>query len=317
VTIFGESGGGAKVSVLLSMPAATGLFHRAIVQSGPGLRMTTRKKATAQVEQLLKILRISPKDAERLCTLPIAELLAANAELNKNPLRGWSPVVDGSILPHQPFDPVAPAISAHIPLIIGTNRDEATLFLVLADTGFSTLDEAGLQTRVEALAGDGAQTLIAAYRRTYPLASPGDLFTSIRTDQWMRMHSITIAERKAAQGAAPAFMYLFSWETPILDGQLKSTHSLEVPFVFDNLTISENLTGTAPSRFPLGVTMSEAWLAFARTGEPSAPGLPSWSAYTSEKRATMIFDVECHIENDPGGEQRRAWSGIPIVGESE
>lgn len=317
VTIFGESGGGAKVSVLLAMPTAAGLFHRAIVQSGPGLRVTIREKATARVEQLLKILGISPKDAERLCTLPITELLAANAELNKNPLRGWSPVIDRSILPHQPFDPVAPAISANIPLIIGTNRDEATLFLVLADTGFSTLDEAGLQTRVQALAGDAAQTLIAAYRRVYPLASPGDLLASIRTDQWMRMHSITIAERKAAQEAAPAFMYLFTWETPILDGQLKSTHSLEVPFVFDNLTISENLTGTAPERFPLGATMSEAWLAFARNGEPSAPGLPSWPAYTPEKRATMIFDVECHVEDDPGSELRQAWSSIPIRSEFE
>ncbi|HEY4033993.1 MAG TPA: carboxylesterase/lipase family protein [Ktedonobacteraceae bacterium] len=317
VTIFGESGGGMKVSVLLAMPAASGLFHRAIVQSGPALRMTPREKAALQAEQLLKVLGISPKDALKLCTLPVADLLAANATLNRNALQGWSPVVDGHILPHHPFDPAAPAISTHIPLIIGTNKDEATLFLVLGNEEIRTLDEAGLSARIRALVGDAAQSLIAAYRHAYPLASAEDLLSLIRTDQWMRMNSITQAERKAAQRAAPAFMYLFSWETPILDGRLKSTHVLEVPFVFDNLTRSETLTGTAPSRFPLARAMSEAWLAFARNGDPSTPELPSWPAYTLERHATMIFDQKCHVEDDPGSELRQAWSNIPIRSEYE
>jgi para-nitrobenzyl esterase len=226
-------------------------------------------------------------------------------------------VIDGHILPHHPFDPVAPVISANIPLIIGTNRDEATLFLVLGNEEISTFDEAGLYARIQALVGDAAQSLITAYRHAYPLASLEDLLSSIRTDQWMRMNSITQAERKVAQGAAPAFMYLFSWETPILDGRLKSTHALEVPFVFDNLARSDTLTGTAPSRFPLAVTMSEAWLAFARNGDPSTPGLTSWPAYTLERRATMIFDQKCYVEDDPGSELRQAWSSIPIRGEFE
>jgi para-nitrobenzyl esterase len=317
VTIFGESGGGVKVSVLLAMPAAAGLFHRAIVQSGPGVRLTPREKAATQAEKLLEALKISPKDAEKLTTIPLAEIFAANATLNKNPLRGWSPVVDGQTLPHHPFDPVAPAISAHIPLIIGTNKDEATLFQVVADEDLSTLNEAGLHARVQPLAGDATPTLIAAYRHAYPQATMGDLLSSITTDQWMRMLSITQAERKAAQGAAPSFMYLFSWETPILDGKLKATHSLDVPFVFDNVARAETLTGTAPDRFPLAATMSEAWLAFAHNGVPAAPGLASWPAYTPENRATMIFDNESRIEDDPGSEPRKAWSSIPIVGEFE
>jgi para-nitrobenzyl esterase len=311
VTIFGESGGGAKVSVLLAMPAAVGLFHRAIVQSGPGLRMMSREKATEHAERLLKALDVSVKDVERLKTLPFEQIIAANARVNSNLLRGWSPVVDGQVLPHHPFDPVAPDISAHVPLIIGTNKDEATLFL-LADPGIDTLGEAGLLTRVELFAGEAADTLIATYRQVYPQASPGDLFSSLASDRMMRMHSITLAERKDQQGAAPVFMYLFTWETPVLNGRLKSCHALEIPFVFDTLAYARRFTGDSPERFALAEQMSEAWLAFSHSGIPSFSGLPSWPAYNSEQRATMIFDQACQVVNDPGGELRQAWKRIPI-----
>ncbi|HEY7350081.1 MAG TPA: carboxylesterase/lipase family protein [Ktedonobacterales bacterium] len=311
VTIFGESGGGAKVSVLMAMPAAAGLFHRAIVQSGPGVRMLPRAKATEQAEKLLKSLEISARDVDRLSTLPAEQILAANARVNSNQLRGWSPVVDGQTLPQHPFDPAAPALSAHIPLIIGTNKDEATLFL-LAEAGIDTLDEAGLRARVQPLAGEATTALIAAYRHTYPQASPGDLFSSLMSDRMMRMHSITLAERKHAQGAAPVWMYLFTWETPVLNGRLKSCHALEIPFVFDNLKYGIRFTGESPERLALAENMSEAWLAFAHSGVPGYRDLPTWPAYDSETRATMIFDHACRVENDPGGELRRAWSGIPI-----
>jgi para-nitrobenzyl esterase len=235
VTIFGESGGGAKVSALLAMPAAQGLFQRAMIQSGPGLRMMSREKATEHAAKLLKTLEIAPEEVERLSTLPVERILEANARLNQNPLGGWGPVVDGRVLPGHPFDPVAPALSATVPLVIGTNKDEATLFL-LNDVALNTLDEAGLRTRIGALAGDATDTLLTAYRHAYPHASPGDLFTSFMTDRLFRMHSIAIAERKNAQGTAPVFMYLFTWETPVLNGRLKSTHALEIPFMFDNLS---------------------------------------------------------------------------------
>ena len=171
VTIFGESGGGAKVSALLAMPAAHGLFHRAIIQSGPGLRMMSREKATDNAAKLLKTLEISPKDVERLSTLSVEQILEANARVNRNPLGGWGPVVDGQVLPQHPFDPVAPSLSANVPLIIGTNKDEATLFL-LNDTALNSLDEAGLRARIGAFAGDATDTLLSAYRHAYPHASP-------------------------------------------------------------------------------------------------------------------------------------------------
>jgi para-nitrobenzyl esterase len=311
VTIFGESGGGSKVSILLAMPAAAGLFHRAIVQSGPGLRMMSRERATAEAEKLLNALEIPAREIARLTTLPVEQIFEANARIHHNPLRGWSPVVDGLALPQHPFDPVAPAISASVPLIIGTNKDEAMLFL-LSDEQLYTLDEAGLQARAEAMVGDAAASLIAAYRHTYPQATPGDLYVALLSDRMFRINSIRQAGRKYAQGAAPVFMYLFTWETPILNGRLRSCHALEIPFVFDNLSAGRNFTGEGPERAALAENMSEAWLAFARDGRPGYRGLPSWPAYDLDDRATMIFDTECRVENDPGGEVRRAWDSIPI-----
>lgn len=318
VTIFGESGGGAKVSTLLAMPAAEGLFHRAIVQSGPGLRVMSREKATEHAEKLLKALEIAPGNREQLSAVPVEQIFAANARVNSNGLRGWSPVLDGQVLSHHPFDPVAPAISAHVPLIIGTNKDEATLFL-LADKELATLDETGLRARVQIMAGDGDAVgrLIAAYHHAYPQYSPSDLFAAIMSDHMMRMNSIMLAERKDAQRAAPVYMYLFTYATSALDGRLKSCHALEIPFVFDNIERTDRFTGTSPERFPLAEKMSEAWMAFARNGAPTARELPSWPAYNSEQRHTMVFDTTCRVEDDPGGALREAWNGIPIRSISE
>jgi para-nitrobenzyl esterase len=312
VTIFGESGGGAKVSVLMAMPAAKGLFHRAIVQSGPLLRAATRERATERAEQLLRALGISAREGEKLQNVSLERLFEANGEINTNGLRGWGPVVDGLSLPEQPFDPVGSALSANVPLMIGTNKDEATLFL-LADSTLESLDEAGLRARVSTFAGDSTDKLLDAYRSAQPQATPADIFTAIASDQMMRINSITQAERKYAQKAAPVYMYLFTWETPALNGRLKSCHALEIPFVFDNLSRATRFTGDGPERQAIADEMSEAWLAFARTGEPG----PKWPAWTPEERATKIFDRESRVENDPAGLQRKAWAGIKITGLSE
>ena len=313
VTIFGESGGGSKVSVLMAMPSAAGLFHKAIVESGPGLRMTPREVGTERAEKLLKALEISPKDIHKLQDIPVEQIFEANAKVNRNGLMGWGPVVDGQALPRHPFDPDAPAISANVPLIIGTNKDEATLFL-LGDTEFEALDDAGLHTRVKALAGPATDSLIAAYRRVHAQASPADLFATISSDRMMRLNSITQAERKYAQGAAPVYMYQFTWETPILNGRLKSCHALEIPFVFDTLASAVRFTGDSPERLALAERISGAWLAFAHDNVPIYEGLPTWPVYTPQERATMIFDTECRIENDPGSEERHAWEGTPSSG---
>ncbi len=315
VTIFGESGGGAKVSALMAMPAAAGLFHRAIIQSGPGLRMTERSTATRRAENFLRALGLAANEIERLQTIPVEQIFEAHLAVNPNRIGGWAPVVDGLALPHHPFDPVAPAISASVPLIIGTNKDEATLFL-LSDQTLPALDMAGLHTRVRAQVGDAADSLIATYRRIRPHASPAEIFTDISSDR-MRIESIRLAERKYEQGEAPVYMYLFTWETPKLNGRLKSCHALEISFVFDNLFYGRGLNGDSPDLQPIADKMSEAWLAFARDGILAYHEIPTWPPYTTEQRATMIFDHACRVESDPFGEERKAWDGVHITGLSE
>lgn len=313
VTIFGESGGGAKVSALMAMSDAAGLFHQAIVQSGPGIRLTLPERATRNAAKLLKELDISAKNTDRLSSLTTEQIFEANARAHPDGRLGWAPVLDGHVLPQHPFDPVAPAISANIPLMIGTNKDESTGFLI-GDATLQTLDEEGLRARVQPYAADRTDEMIATYHRAYPQVSPGELFLEIMNDQMMRINSITVAERKYEQGAAPVFMYLFAWETPTLGGRLKSCHALEIPFVFDNLDVSSELTGDGPERAAIAEKMSEAWLSFARNGVPAYRGLPTWPAYTPEERATMIFDTTCRVENDPGRAQRQAWSGMLVYG---
>ncbi|HEU5381543.1 MAG TPA: carboxylesterase/lipase family protein [Ktedonobacteraceae bacterium] len=313
VTIFGESGGGAKVSALMAMPCAAGLFHRAIVQSGPGIRLTLPERARANAEKLLKELDIPAGEPDRLSRLTTEQIFAANARAHPDGRLGWAPVFDGSVLPQHPFEPTAPAISANIPLLIGTNKDEATAFF-LADPEINALDEEKLYARIRPYAKERTDALIATYRHAYPEASWSGLFLSIMGDQMMRINSITVAERKHAQGAAPVFMYLFTWETPVLGGRLKSCHALEIPFVFDNLAVSGELTGKGSERVDIAENMSEAWLAFARNGVPDYRGLPTWPAYTPEERATMIFDTTCRVEHDPGRQQREAWSGMLVHG---
>ncbi len=314
VTIFGESGGGAKVSVLMAMPPAHGLFHKAIIQSGPAVTVMDRGDATETASMVLKELGLDAKQTDRLQKLPAADLIKAQTAVlskvgfglgalaNRRRL-GFNPVVDGKALPHHPFEPVAPKISANIPLMIGTNKDEILLFA----PQLASIDEATMQTRMKAFIGDGAEHIIEAYRRAQPNASAADIAVAITSDRFMRIGSITLAERQAAQDAASVFMYLFTWETPVLGGRLKSPHALEIPFVFDNVA-TDRLSGDTPTKFALAEKMSRAWLAFARSGDPNHGGIPQWPGYSSEDRSTMIFNNECRIARDPYGAERRVWA---------
>ena len=316
VTIFGESGGGAKVSVLMAMPAAHGLFHKAIVQSGAGVQMTPRENATETAKAVLANLGLDTREIDKLRTLPAVRLIEAQSAVSSrmslaavaNRRRvGFNPVVDGRILPANPFEPAAPEFSANVPVIVGTNKDEMNLFFGL-DRHLDTLEEAGMREMVKSIVGDSTDRFIEIYRRSRPNAAPKDVLLAIATDRTMRIDSIKLAERKAAQNAAPVYMYMFAWETPVLGGRLKAPHALEIPFVFDTLAVSA-IAGDGPERFPLADRMSKAWLAFARIGDPNHAGLPKWSAYSIIERATMIFDNECKVEHDPHREERLAWTG--------
>jgi para-nitrobenzyl esterase len=316
VTIFGESGGGAKVSVLMAMPAAHGLFHKAIIQSGPGVEMMSRDAGTETARQVLAEVGLGTGEVAELRRIPAERLLKAQIEVLKkisvmsfaNRRRvGFNPVIDGNHLPAGPFEPVAPALSAQIPLMIGTNKDEMALFFALAPW-IDGMDDTALGERVRMFVGERGDTILESYRRARPHGSRGDILLAIASDHGMRIPSLVTADRKVAQHSAPVFVYMFTWETPVLGGKLKSPHALEIPFVFDTVQ-SCAITGDAPTRFALAEKMSKTWIAFAQSGNPNNDGIPHWPAYSADRRPTMIFDNACRVENDPYREERLAWSG--------
>jgi para-nitrobenzyl esterase len=306
VTIFGESGGGWKVSILMAMPGAKGLFHKAIVQSGPGLRGTRPEEAAKTAQAYLEVLGVS--EAKALADLPVEVLSRASVGIPGDAMRNFNPVVDGAALPRHPFEPDAPALSADIPVLIGTNKDESTLFMI-GDPKFGDLTEEDLAKRSKAVAGDKAPALVAELRKLHPDYSPTYLTSSATTAAGMWLGSITLAERKAAQGSAPVFMYMLAWETPVSRGRLKSPHALEIPLVFDNVELARNFVGRGDEPQTVADQMSTAWLAFAHGGDPNGAGLPAWPAYDPKDRATMIFNVESRVVNDPNPGVRQVLQG--------
>lgn len=310
VTIFGESGGGAKVSTLMATPAARGLFHKAIVQSGPGLTGVPKAAAAANAELLLAELGIAKGDAAGLQAVPAGAIIKAayavqaKAAAQPGARFGLAPVVDGVVLPRDPFTPDAPAQSADIPLLIGTNKDEMTLFMA-SEPWFGKLTETELAQRARQQAGPRADAILAALRTLHPDYSPTYLFAAFATATGMLGRSIALAERKAAQKGAPVWMYRLDWETPVGNGVFKSPHTLEIPLVFDRVETNRAFVGPGPEPQAIADQMSAAWLAFARTGDPNTPALPAWPPYDAERRATMIFDLQSRVENDPAAELRR------------
>jgi len=306
VTIFGESGGGMKVSTLMAMPAAKGLFHKAIIESGPGLKGVPKEVAAQDAKEILAELKITKPEA--LQSIPAEQIVQAAYTVAKKrgpgaEIRFLAPVVDGDVLPANPFDPVAPSISANVPLIIGTNKDEMTLFMA-GEPWFGKLTDAQLAIQAKATAGPKAEELISALRKTYPDYSPSYLMTQVVTSTFMLEDSIKLAERKAAQ-TAPVYMYQLTWETPVGDGIFKSPHTLEIPFVFDNVEKARPLLGPGPDPQKLADQMSAAWIAFAKTGNPNSPANPEWPPYTPNRRGTLMFNVKSSVTEDPDSEIRQ------------
>ena len=310
VTIFGESGGGAKVSTLMAMPAAKGLFHKAIVESGPGLKGVPKDAATKDAKDLLAQLKIT--DIKALQSVPADQIVKAAFAVaaQRGPgseIRFLAPVVDGAVLPADPFDPAAPAQSADVPLIIGTNKDEMTLFMA-GQPWFGKLTDEQLAAQTAMMGGPNAPTVLAALKKAHPDYSPTYLMTEFVTTTFMWGGSVTLATRKAAQ-SAPVYMYQLVWETPIGNGVFKSPHTLEIPLVFDTVEVSRPLLGPGPAPQQLADQMSAAWVAFAKTGNPNNPAIPNWPAYDAANRATMMFDVSSKVVNDPYADVRKALGG--------
>jgi para-nitrobenzyl esterase len=234
----------------------------------------------------------------------MAQLLAANAAVNaKLTVRepgqtANSPTVDGKVLPIHPWDPAGPAISADIPLLIGYARTEETLYDRPTPEALA-LDEAGLKLRAARRIGGDPARVIDAFRKAHPDATPWDLWILIATDHPRGTYSRELAKRKAAQAGAPVFLYRFDWETPEGGGHMRSPHTVEIPFVFNNIKVAGPLISKMPEAQALATRVSAAWVAFARTGNPNTPALPKWPVYSAASRDTMLFNDTSRVEQDP------------------
>lgn len=298
VTIFGESGGGRKVSVMMAMPPAQGLFHRAIVQSGSALRMDTRDVGKERAEKLIAALGLKTNEIDKLLAAPPEKLLAAANAVARTDGQ-FRPTTGAPSLPAHPFDPTAPTMSATVPMMIGTNLTEVS-FALGRDPKILAMDEATLLERIKGLVpAQEAQRVLDTYKRIYPGMAPSDLLFRIGTDRGYFLDSTIQGGRKADLKRAPAFVYSFNWMQPLAPGRLHVPHGSEIAFAFGNTHLAR---GENPEA--LASLMSECWATFARTGNPSTQRL-SWPAYDSTTRPTMVFDEQSRVENDPRGEQRK------------
>ena len=345
VMVWGESGGGAKTSSIYAFSPAVKLFHKASIESGPGIRMKPRELATETTVYVLDQLGISRRDARKLLDVPADKLLAiqeapaprpaTGAAANGPPLMGmgsgalnsYGSVVDGKFLAAHPFDPTAPAMSADKPLIVGGNKDEATFFLRTApDKSVFSLDEEGLRKRIVTQYGDAnGGALLAAYHKDMPEATPSQIAIAIQSDSFSRIGSNYIAEKKVAQGRAPAFLYrLVQGLTVPVEGTNYPTgamHALDIGLKFDNALrgpTGVSGSGGRNAAEPDGgaalqataKNMSRYWAGFAKTGVPHAEGQPAWPAYDLTSRPMMLLKAQCEVVNDPYPNVRKTWSAM-------
>jgi len=307
VLIFGESGGGAKVCTLMAMDSARGLFHRAVVQSGPRIRHADPSSTSIAASQVVAKLGLTPETIDQILTMPVDQIQAAAEGVTG---AGTGPVLDGRSITRHPFDPDGPPQSAGVPLLIGCNRTEGTSLdggrdPTLFDMTFETLPEK-LQA---AFPGRDVSQIIDLYKTNYPDIEAPELYFMAGADARFFQGSVTVADRKSAQAGAPVYFYMLDWETPVMGGKRYVPHALDIGMVFDNVAKSESMSGTGPEAQAIADQMSESWLAFAKTGDPSNPKVPAWPAYTADQRNMMVFRTTPGVEVDIRSAERAALQG--------
>jgi para-nitrobenzyl esterase len=299
VMIFGQSGGGRKVSAMMPMPSAKGLFQRAAVQSGSISTLMTREEATRNAKILMQELGISGSQAAALQEVPYLKLLEAQVVATKKTGgMGFIPVVDGKVIPQNPFEPSAPDVSKNVPMIIGTMLGDSALSMSNYD-----LDEAGLKEWAMKRFGAETDTVLAAYRRAYPAVSPYFLETRIDTQMDRRARALHQADRKSEQGGAPVWLYRFDYPSPGYGGKFGAVHGVDVSLAFHNSLTNIN-SAASPEMLAIMEQISSAWVAFAKTGDPNNARLPQWPAYNQETRTTLLFDAPTRAVQDPDRELR-------------
>ncbi len=327
VTVFGESAGGMSVMALLAAPAAEGLFRRAVVQSGPPVS-ASGPLAARRAERLVELVGIgAPWTRAELEALGANALVEAGQRL-AGELAGqltmplaFVPVIDPASLPTPPGEAIESTGASEVDLLIGTTRDEATFFSIL-DPGLSSMDDQTLVRRVSLIAPGASEELVTAYRdarggRSEDVSPPA-LWNAILTDFIFRMPSLQVASAHAASphaaSAGRSYAYLFTWETPLLGGVLGSCHALDVPFVFGTLRERSvaPFSGGGPEAEALSDAMQQAWVAFARSGDPSCDRLGEWPPYDAEQRQTMVLGARQELAEDPRGPERGAWDRLGV-----
>ena len=303
VTVFGQSGGGAKVSTLLGMVPAKGLFHKAIAMSGPIITLVEKADAAAIAEQTLASLGIGRADVHRLLSLSYAEVIKAASAVRLPAERDGglasrtlAPMVDGRSIPAHPFAPTATEISRDVPLMIGTAKDEATLFMA-GDPELGQMSAEHARAHFRESLADRGDAAFERYRAGYPGDDPSYWVSTMMTDRLFRSQSIVQADRKSEQEAAPVYMYRVDYEPRVVDRILRSPHGTEVPLVFGT-KVPAQFMGAGPEVDALSARLMHAWLNFTRTGNPSQEGL-AWPHYDALRRRNMIFDTECRVVADP------------------
>ena len=309
VTVMGESAGAVSVAALMTSPRAAGRFHRAVAESGAGRRLPSAGKAAEMADRLLARLGLDRARAGDLFDLPTEKILSAQVAVSVDVRRddigaGFQPWTCGDVLPSQAVDGLTAGSAAQVPFLVGTNEHEMNLWRVL-DPGLRSLDDEGLVRKVQKLVGEAAAGLIAAYRDARPAAAPEELWQAIWSDREFRIPSLRATEAQA--GRTPTYSYLFTWPSP--SPGIGSCHGLELPFVFGTLDSkgADAFAGSGPAAEALAVTIQDAWLAFARTGDPG------WPAYDPSTRQTMLLGRTCEVEADPMAAERIAWDGLPAA----
>ena len=321
VTIFGQSGGGGKVTTLLATPSAQGLFHKAIVQSGSILTNMTSEWARKIGEMTAKELGLTAKTINKIKTVPYEQLLAAGekavAEVRKQAtaagfepfLFGWTPVVDGDFLPSQLNTPESINLSKDIPVMVGSTVHEFMSSQYFPE--LRELDEAGaIELLRRTRYGDRVDEYVEIFKNAYP---EGNVLDLMETDYTFRPFVVDQASARTNIGNAPVYMYLFTWTSPVMDGIFRSTHCMEIPFVFNNADLHASMTGGGEEAIKLAEIMSGAWISFARTGNPNTDRLPEWPAYSDENGATMIFNNTCEVKYGHDRELVKFYKQFPPI----
>lgn len=318
ITVFGESAGAMSIGALMGVPAAEGRFKKAILESGGAGTVGLLEDSVATAAQYLDILGLKGTDADALYSLTVDQILAAQQTLNvllqkkDDRITPFQPVVDGTVMPEIPIQAIKSGSAKSIPILAGTNLDEFKLFNAI-DQSLRKMGEADLVRRLETIIPqDHILDVIAAYRGARGLrgeeASAGDILTAVQSDYMFRIPVLRLVEAQC-RNSQPAYNYLFAWKSPLMKGKLGACHTLEIGFVFGNY--DSRFHGTGPDAAALSQKMQDAWIAFARTGNPGCEGLGDWESY-GEQRSVMILDKECRIETAPYEEERLIWDSFEV-----